>query len=81
MSKPYWRLVMAVIVLATSLALLAWNMLPSLRVVRRLRIQPTEMQLPTPESYAPLRRALARDGKSFEAARAVQGAARFVLIC
>ncbi len=81
MSKSRWRLTMTVIVLTTSLLLLAWSLLPGPRIVRRQRIQPTEMQLPTPESYAPLHRALARDGKTFEAARAVHGANRFVLIC
>jgi hypothetical protein len=81
MLKPYWRLAMAVIVLVTSLALLLWNMLPSMRIVRRQRIQPSEMQLPTPESYAPLRRSLAWEVKSIEAARANHNADRFVLIC
>ena len=53
MSKRRWRLVFAVVMLAISLAALAWSFLPGARIVRRQKIHPTEMQLPTPESFVP----------------------------
>jgi len=80
MSKSRLRFVFAVVVLVTSLAVLAWSFLPGARIVRRQKIQPTEMQLPTPEGFVPLRRNLARLDHSLEAARAIHGADRFVLL-
>jgi hypothetical protein len=80
MSKQWWRLVFAVVMLVTSLAVLAWSFLPGARIVRRQKLQPTEMQLPTPGSFLPSHRSLAWMDKSMEAARAVHGADRFVLL-
>jgi hypothetical protein len=45
------RLVSAVLLLLVSLILLAWGFLPGARTIRRQKIQPTEMQLPTPVGY------------------------------
>ena len=80
MQKSRVRFIFAVVVLVTSLAVLAWSFLPGARIVRRQKIQPTEMQLPTPASYGPLRRYLAQMDNSLEAARAIHGADRFVLL-
>ena len=80
MLSKHWRLVFAVVVLATSLAVLAWSFLPGARIVRRQKIQPTEMQLPTPGSYVPSQCSLAWLDKSMEAVRAIHGADRFVLL-
>jgi hypothetical protein len=80
MQKYTLRLIFAVLVLVTSLAVLAWSFLPGARIVRRQKIQPTEMQLPTPASYVPLRRYLTWLDNSLEAARAIHGADRFVLL-
>ena len=80
-SKHWWRLVFAVLVLVTSLAVLAWSFLPGARIVRRQKIQPTEMQLPTPGSFVvPSHRALAWLDHSMEAARVIHGADRFVFL-
>ena len=81
LSKHWWRLVFAVVVLVTSLAVLAWSFLPGARIVRRQKIQPTEMQLPTPGSFVvPSHRALAWLDHSMEAVRVIHGADRFVLL-
>jgi hypothetical protein len=81
LSKRWWRLVFAVVMLVTSLAVLAWSFLPGARIVRRQKIQPTEMQLPTPSSYyLPSHRALAWLDHSMEAVRVIHGADRFVLL-
>jgi hypothetical protein len=81
MSKHWWRLVFAVVVLVTSLAVLAWSFLPGARIVRRQKLQPTEMQLPTPGSYVvPSHRSLAWLEQSTEAVHAIHGADRFVLL-
>ncbi len=80
-SRHFWRLFFAVVVLVTSLAVLAWSFLPGARIVRRQKIQPTEMQLPTPGSFVvPSHRSLAWLDHSNEAARAIHGADRFVLL-
>ena len=71
----------AVLVLVTSLAVLAWSFLPGARIVRRQKIQPTEMQLPTPGSFmVPSHRSLAWLDNSMETARVIHGADRFVLL-
>ena len=80
MKKSRLRLVFALVLLATSVVLLAWSFLPGPRVLRRQRLQPTEMQLPTPSSYLPLYRSLAWEAKLIEAQHAAQDAARLVLI-
>jgi hypothetical protein len=51
MPKSRVRLVSAVVLLLISLTLLAWGFLPGVRTIRRQKIQPTEMQLPTPVGY------------------------------
>jgi hypothetical protein len=80
-SKHFWRLVFAVLVLVTSLAVLAWSFLPGARIVRRQKLQPTEMQLPTPESFiVPAHRAMAWLDHSVEVVRVIHGADRFVLL-
>jgi hypothetical protein len=80
MQKFSVRLFFAVVVLVTSLAVLAWSFLPGARIVRRQKIQPTEMQLPTPASYVPLHRSFGWLDNSLEAVRAIHGADRFVLL-
>ena len=80
MQKRSVRFIFAVLVLVTSLAVLAWSFLPGARIVRRQKIQPTEMQLPTPESCAPLHHNLAWLEHSFEVVRMIHGADRFVLL-
>jgi hypothetical protein len=73
------RLVLAVIILAISLAVLAWSFLPGGRVILRQKIQPTEMQLPTPEGYLPLESSLAKQDGSIKATHAVHVVGRFEL--
>ena len=81
LSKHFWRLFFAVLVLVTSLAVLAWSFLPGARIVRRQKLQPTEMQLPTPGSLiVPSHRSLAWLGHSVEVVRVIHGADRFVLL-
>ena len=80
MSKRWWRLVFAMLVLVTSLAVLAWSFLPGARIVKRQKIQPTEMQLPTPTSDSSMQCYFAWLNHSNEAARAIHGADRFVLL-
>ncbi len=58
MPKPL-RLTLALLSLGLSLALLAWSLLPGPRNVRRQPIEPTQMQLPTPEASLPGKRQLA----------------------
>ncbi len=78
LSKHRWRLALAVVVLVTSLAILAWSFWPGARLVRRQKLQPTEMQLPTPGSLlVPAQRLLAGLEHSMEAARLLHGADRF----
>jgi hypothetical protein len=80
MSKAHWRLTLAVIVLAIAVALLAWSSLPGPRVLRRQTLQPTEMQLPTPQSFAPLLREFVWVHLPVETACLPVAAARFALI-
>lgn len=47
------RMILAVIVLAVSLALLIWGYAPNPHEMRIQTISPTEMQLPTPSSLHP----------------------------
>lgn len=49
MSKKL-RLVLALVILAASIAMLVWGYLPNPREVRIQPISPSEMQLPTPSS-------------------------------
>ena len=44
------RIVLGVVIVALSIALLAWGFLPSRREVRTQPIPPAELQLPTPVS-------------------------------
>ncbi len=53
MPKSRLRLIFAMIMLVISLIVLAWSFLPGERLVRRQKILPTEMQLPTPLGYTP----------------------------
>lgn len=53
MNKRWIRLLFAAVLMAVSIAALAWGLLPGSRVVRQQRLQPTEMQLLTPSGYAP----------------------------
>lgn len=55
MLKQRTRFFFALVILITSLAMLAWSFLPGARIVRRQKIEPTEMQLPLPGSFLPLR--------------------------
>lgn len=45
------RIIAGIAILLTSLALLAWGLLPARREIRTQPISPTEMQLPTPISF------------------------------
>jgi hypothetical protein len=47
------RLIIAVIILIVSLSLLIWGYLPSRRETRVQPIPPSELQLPTPETFLP----------------------------
>jgi hypothetical protein len=47
------RFILAFVILAISLALLAWSFLPGPRTILRQKIAPTEMQLPAPEGFLP----------------------------
>jgi len=74
------RFIFAVLVLVTSLAVLAWSFLPGARIVRRQKILPTEMQLPTPQSYIQRHHNLHWLEHLFEAVLAIHGADRFMLL-
>jgi hypothetical protein len=50
------RLVLAIIFTLSSLTLLLWSLWPYQRTIRRQFIQPTEMLVPTPDSFIPLNR-------------------------
>ncbi len=82
MQKSRVRFFFAFVVLVTSLAVLAWSFLPGARIVRRQKIQPSEMQLPGAESFAPLylHQYFSWLDHSLESARAIHGADRFVLL-
>jgi hypothetical protein len=45
------RLFLGIIILAASLALLAWSYWPAARETRTQPISPAELQLPTPSSF------------------------------
>jgi hypothetical protein len=79
MSKPL-RYTLALVILAGSLALLAWAFWPGERVIRRQFIQPTEMQLPTPGSSLPMQREFAWTHQFVEMACLPVVADRFALI-
>lgn len=79
MSKTV-RLMLALVILLVSVILLLWSFLPGPRVVRRQLIQPTEMQLPTPESAAPLLREFVWEYQTVETACLPVVADRFALI-
>ncbi len=51
MAKRKIRLILALVVLAASLALLIWGFWPLLRESRVLPIPPSELQLPTPTGF------------------------------
>lgn len=80
MDKSRLRLVFALVMLVVSLAALAWSFLPGARIVRRQKIQPTEMQLPTPSGYKPSDRFLADLNTYKIVTRAIHGADRFALL-
>lgn len=52
MSRRF-RIILGVLILAISLALLFWGFAPSRREIRTQPIAPSELQLPTPESFLP----------------------------
>ena len=52
-ASRFVRFLLALFVLAVSLALLAWGLLPSIRQHSVRRIQPGELQLPTPGAVVP----------------------------
>ena len=45
------RLLLAILILAISLALLVWGLWPNLVETRIVPVGPSQMQLPTPISY------------------------------
>ncbi|MCJ7583783.1 MAG: hypothetical protein MUO30_03305 [Anaerolineales bacterium] len=51
MTKRRIRLILALVVLAVSLALLIWGFWPLLRESQVLPIPPSELQLPTPIGF------------------------------
>ena len=80
MDKTRLRLIFAVVMLVFSLAALAWSFLPGARIVRRQKIQPTEMQLPTPSGYRPEGRLVAYLDPTALAVCPIHGADRFALL-
>ncbi len=50
---PKVRIIVGVVILVISLALLAWGLWPVSRVRHELRVEPTQMTLPTPSSFEP----------------------------
>lgn len=44
------RIILGIVIVALSIALLAWGFLPSRREIRTQPIPPAELQLPTPVS-------------------------------
>ncbi len=78
-AKASTRFTFAVLVLVTSLAVLAWSFLPGARIVCRQKILSTEMQLPTPQSYIQRHHNLQLE-HLFEAVLAIHGADRFMLL-
>ncbi len=79
MSKPL-RYTLALVLLAVSLVLLAWASWPGERVIRRQYIQPTEMQLPTPDGSLLFQRHLAWVNPPRQMACLIRVADRFALI-
>jgi hypothetical protein len=79
MIKSRLRLVLTMVILVVSIAALAWSFLPGARIVRRQRIQPTEMQLPTPSGFVPPNIATAGLNPCFEAACSLDDAKLFLL--
>ena len=77
MNKSRIRLILAAALLVISLMALAWGLLPGERTVLHQRIQPTEMQLPTPQGYLPQAEAVASVIFPQPAVRVLQGADRF----
>lgn len=75
-----WRIIFALVILVISLAALVWSFLPGARIIRRQKIQPTEMQLPNPTGVLTPARSLAGLEMKNEAARTFRGADRFVLL-
>ena len=51
MAKRKIRLILALVVLAASLALLIWGFWPLLREIQVLPIPPNKLQLPTPTGF------------------------------
>jgi hypothetical protein len=47
------RIILGIVILAISIALLVWGLFPPRREMRTQPISPTELQLPTPESFLP----------------------------
>jgi len=47
------RTLLGIIILAISLSLLVWGFAPTRKEIRVQPIAPSELQLPTPESYLP----------------------------
>ena len=47
------RIAVGLVLLALSIALLAWGLWPSVRERHSLDVPPAEMTLPTPSSYVP----------------------------
>ena len=80
MNKPRLRLIFAVVMLVVSLAALAWSFLPGARIVRRQKIQPTEMQLPTPAGFHLSGRLVAELEFTAQPVCPIYGADRFVLL-
>jgi len=73
------RLTLALIFLVASLSLLAWGVLPNRREVRRQYLEPTQMQLPTPQGFLPAPRLSGVD-VHLENQQTARIAACFVLI-
>jgi hypothetical protein len=73
------RLLVALVLFLVSLTLLFWAFLPARREVRRQFLEPTQMQLPTPEGYLPRRDRLMQ-AVPLEQLQTAKIAACFVLI-
>ena len=80
MNKFPLRMVFAIVVLVVSFAAIAWSFLPGAHIVHRQKIQPEEMQLPTPSSYRLFAKPKAMLNNFIDANRAINGMDRFVLL-
>lgn len=49
--KRKLHILITLLILVVSISLLAWSLLPPRKEIRRQKLEPTQMQLPTPQGY------------------------------